>query len=86
MVFEDYYTYGANGGQSINTLFDRGVWVDITQIPILNPGLKNPVFSAQDLAEFLYWQMVANLINAVWKQQGVYIMAYEKSQDDCKHI
>jgi len=70
----------------IPDLLAGGHWVDYKQkqIPTLNTDLAFPKVSQEDTSDWLFKVLLGNLINSIWKKQGVWITALKMTQEECE--
>lgn len=71
--------------QSITEFFDEGAMVDHAKIPLISTD-KGFGISETDLAGFYSNWLHAKILNWAWRRRGVYILAFEMSREECKHI
>ncbi|KAL4886051.1 hypothetical protein BJY04DRAFT_213590 [Aspergillus karnatakaensis] len=68
----------------IKDLLSDGAWVDYRKIPSLNTDQLYPTLTQSELSDWLFKVVLGNLVNWVWKKQGVWISAIPMTEEECK--
>jgi hypothetical protein len=70
---------------SLKDLLEDGYYVDYTKIPSLNTDLALPIAQPQDISDWLFKVTLANLVNYIWKKQGVWISSIPMAASECEN-
>lgn len=73
---------GSWGSATLPDIIDHGEWVDYTDHPILNNDNRKPQITIADTKAVFTKNLIAQTINYAWKEQGVFIVKYDMSEDD----
>lgn len=81
-------TTGKYEGSSIIDLFDKGAYVDATELAALNGAIDSEkrAISIEELGKVYYKQLLAGLINRAWRENGAYLVSFPMSWEECKYL
>lgn len=67
---------------SIQDLFSDGTWVDYTEIPALNTDTAKTIATSQQISDWLFKVVLAQIVSNIWKKQGTWISAIPMTKDE----